>query len=91
MTARHTIQCSHRKLSKILDGGMKLLKYVFVGLKGTEMIISSPVSDSSICNIQWHCVVVLLCRLAVACIGNTSQDVPKTVFKSKLKWNFSWL
>lgn len=30
MSAYHIIQCSHCKLSKMLDGGMKLLKYVFV-------------------------------------------------------------
>lgn len=37
MSACHTIQCSHCRLSKTVDGGMKLLK-------GTESIIFSPKS-----------------------------------------------
>jgi len=89
MTACHAIQRSHCKLSEMLEGGMKSLE--FVGSKGTEMIITSPVSNSSTCNIHCHYVVVLLWDPGAICIGNTSKDVPKTIFKSKLKLIFSVL
>lgn len=84
MPACHTLQCSHCKLSEAVDGGVKLLR-------GTGLIICSPVSKKSTGKIHWHYVVVLLWDLGGICTGKSSRDVPKAPFKSQLKLVFLWL
>lgn len=71
-------------LSEAVDGGMKLLR-------GTGLIICSPVSKKCMGKIHWHCVVVLLWDLGGICTGKSSRDVPKAPFKSQLKLVFLWL